>query len=389
MPSPRAVAGLDAPAHGDHLGANDVHADAAAGELGHGVGGGKAGREDQVGELGVAGLGGRVDEVLGLGLGADPVEIEAGAVVAELDADFVAFVRKRDDDRSGRILARGRARRRCLDAVRDAVAQQVLEGARHPVEDAAIDLDRAADDVEADLLAAFLGGEADDPVEAVGQALELDHARAQQVVLQVARETRLGDQLVFGRLQRALQRALDGGDVVDRLRHHPRQLLEAREAVELERVERLRRRLRGLEARGHLHLALQLDVAQLAAQPLEVLGEVGERSLDLADARLDARAGDADLAGLVDEAVEQRRAHAHGRLRREHALDRPGGSGRIREAGPVDLRGLDRGLVGRRARFGTAAPWRLDPVPVRAAARPRRPAPRPARPARDSPPAGR
>ena len=136
------------------------------------------------------------------------VEVEAGAVVAELDADFVAFVRERDHDRAGRVLARRRARCRRLDAVRDAVAQQVLEGAGHAVEHAAVDFDRAADDVEADLLAGFLRGQADDAVEAVREALELDHARAQQVVLQVARQARLGDQLVFRRLERALQRAL-------------------------------------------------------------------------------------------------------------------------------------------------------------------------------------
>ena len=113
------------------------------------------------------------------------------------------------------------------------------------------------------------------------------------------------------RLQRALQAALHGGHVVDRLGHHARQFLEAREAVELERVEGLRRRLGGLHARADLRLGLQLDVAQLAAQALQVVGQVAERALDLADVRLDARAGDRHLAGLVDQAVEQRRAHAH------------------------------------------------------------------------------
>ena len=97
-------------------------------------------------------------------------------------------------------LPAARARLGRLDAVRDAVAQQVLEGAGHAVEHAAVDFDRAADDVEPHLLAGFLGGLADDAVQAVGQAFELDHARAQQVVLQVARQARLRGQLVFGRL---------------------------------------------------------------------------------------------------------------------------------------------------------------------------------------------
>jgi hypothetical protein len=114
-----------------------------------------------------------------------------------------------------------------------------------------------------------------------------------------------------------------------------------REAVELERIERLRRGLRGLEARAHLHLALQLDVAQLAAQALEVVGEVRERPLHLADAGLDARARDAHLARLVDEPVEQRRTHAHRRLGGRDPLDGLGGRGTAaREARPVDRRRL-------------------------------------------------
>jgi hypothetical protein len=61
-----------------------------------------------------------------------------------------------------------------------------------------------------------------------------------------------------------------------------------------------------------LRFGLQLDVAQLAAQALEVVGQVVERALHLVHVGLDAGARDAHLAGLVDQAVEQRRAHAHG-----------------------------------------------------------------------------
>ena len=210
-------------------------------------------------------------------LGADAREVEAGAVVAELDPDLVALVRDRDGDRADRILAGRRAHARRLDAVGHAVAQQVLERADHAVEHAAVDFDRTADDVEPHLLAGLLRRQPDDAVEAVRQAFEFDHPRAQQVVLQVARHARLRDQFVLGRFERALQAALHGRDVVDRLGHHPRQFLEAREAVELERVERLRRSLRGLEPRRHLHLALQLDLAQLPAQALEVVGQVAHR----------------------------------------------------------------------------------------------------------------
>ena len=101
------------------------------------------------------------------------------------------------------------------------------------------------------------------------------------------------------------------GDVVDRLGHHARQFLEAREAVHLQRVERLRRGLGRLHARTDLRLGLQLDVAQLAAQAVQVVGQVGQRGLQLAHLGVDARARDAHLAGLVDQAVEQRGTHAH------------------------------------------------------------------------------
>ena len=198
-----------------------------------------------------------------------------------------------------------------LDAVRHAVAQQVLEGAAHALEHAAVDFDRAADEVQSHLLLQLLGGLAHDAVQAVGQALELDHARAQQVVLQVARQARLRGQVVFGGLQRALQAALHGGHVVDRLGHHARQFLEAREAVHLERVEGVAVGLGRFHARADLGLGLQFDLAQLVAQAFEVFGQVGQRTLQLADFGLDARARDAHFAGVVDQAVEQGRAHAH------------------------------------------------------------------------------
>ena len=140
-------------------------------------------------------------------------------------------------------------------------------------------------------------------------------------------------------LQRALQAALHGGHVVDRLGHHAGEFLEAREAVELQRVEGLRGGLGGLHARADLRLGLQLDVAQLAAQPLQVVGQVAQRALDLADVGLDARTRDAHLAGLVDQAVEQRRAHPHrGRLAAAaRSAAGSAGAGRgVGETRPVD-----------------------------------------------------
>jgi hypothetical protein len=131
-------------------------------------------------------------------------------------------------------------------AVRHAVAQQVFKRARHALQHTAVDFDRAAGDVQPHRLAGFLGRLAHHAIQPLGQAVELDHARAQQVVLQFTRQPRLGGQFVFGGLQGTLQAALQGGHVVHRLGHEAREFLEAREAVHLQRVEGLRGGLGGL-----------------------------------------------------------------------------------------------------------------------------------------------
>ena len=169
-----------------------------------------------------------------------------------------------------------------------AVAQQVLERAGHALQHAAVHFGAATDDVQAHLLARFLGRLAHHAVEALGEAFELHHAGAQQVVLQVARQAGLGHELVFGGFQAALQGALHGGHVVDRLGHHPGEFLEARVAVELQRVELLGGGPRGFHPGGDLGLGLQLDVAQLLTQAVEVLGQVGQGTTDLADLALQA-----------------------------------------------------------------------------------------------------
>ena len=146
---------------------------------------------------------------------------------------------QRHGDQASRVLAGLQAHGGILDAMRHAVAQQVLEGRRHPVEHASIHLDRAPCDVQPHLAAGVLGGLAHYPVQPLGKTLEFDHARAQQTTLQLARLARLRREIVFGRLHRAVQGALHRGHVVDRLGHHSRQLLHTGETVELQRIEAL------------------------------------------------------------------------------------------------------------------------------------------------------
>ena len=315
--------GLDAAAHRVDFRQDHVHADATTCQFGDAAGGRKTGLEDQVGQFTIGRLRIGRQQAERQALLADARQVQPGTVVTHFDTDLVALVAQRHGDRAVRFLACVAAGLRRFDAVRDAVAQQVLERRRHALQHAAVDLDRAAEDVQPHLFAGFLGSQTHHAVQPVGLALELDHSGSQQTVLQVARQARLGDQFVLGALQRALKGALHGRHVVDRLGHRARDFLETREAIRLERIERLCRGLGGLNARTHLRLSLQLDVVQMAAQAFQVFRQVDQRSLDLLHLRLDARARDAHLARMVDQPIEQRRAHPHRGLRRGlHPLGR-------------------------------------------------------------------
>ena len=74
-----------------------VHADAAAGDVGDFGLGGEAGQEDQLQALvvGQAGGGFGIDQALLQRLDAQAFRIDAGAVVADLDGDEVAFLLRR------------------------------------------------------------------------------------------------------------------------------------------------------------------------------------------------------------------------------------------------------------------------------------------------------
>ena len=336
---------FDAATDGTDLRAHDIHANAATGQLGHLVDSGKTGAVDQLGQFAIAGRLTLGDQPADAGLVSNARQVQTLAVIAHLDADLVARLADRDDHPPRRILAGRSAHRRQFDAVGDAVAQQMLEGAGHSIEHASVDLDRAAFDVQPHLLAGFLGGLTHHALQPFGHTLELDHARSQQIVLQLAGEAALRRQFVLGTLQRFLQSALYSGHVVDRLGEHSGEFLQPRVAIELERVKLFGRRTGGLHARADLRVGLDLDFMQLTAQAVEVVAQVAERVLHLIDVGGNARAGDAHLASLVDQPVEQRRAHTHGRGRwRDHRHGRRLCAHAVTHEGrPVD--------VGQRCRF--------------------------------------
>src|SRR5439155_656716 len=92
--------------------------------------------------------------------------------------------------------------------------------------------------------------------------------------------------------------------VVQALRHHPRQLLQPRIAVELERIEVAVALLEHRQPRLHLAVGLDLDFAQLVAQARDAVVQITQRLLHLPQLRLDARARDGDLPRLGDQVIE-------------------------------------------------------------------------------------
>src|SRR5581483_10077509 len=130
-----------------------------------------------------------------------------------------------------------------------------------------------------------------------------------------------------------------------------RELLELAEAVELERVERGIRRIGfALVARENLRFGFHLELAQLFAQTAHGLLELDEVEAERRDLLLETRAVDRDFTRVVDERIEQVRAHADHFLRRARRelvfLD-----GRRRAACGFRRRGLRR-LCGRRRSRG-------------------------------------
>ena len=302
---------FDAATQGLHFGAHHVHTDATPGQLRHLGGGGESGLEDQGGGIGFGEVGVVRDQPQGLRLAADGRNVEAPAVVAERDGHVVAFLLQPNGDAARAGFSQRSAVGGVFDAVHHGVAQQVFEGGGHAVEHTPVHLDRTAGNVQRDLFAGFLRGLAHHGVQAFGDAFKLHHPCTQQVALQFTGLAALGDQVVLGAFQRALQAALHGGHVVDRLGHHAGQFLHAGEAVEFERVE-CGVGVFGLrQTRLHLRLGLHLDVAQLLAQTVQVARQVAQGAPHLAQPHVQARPRDHHFAHLVDQAVEQCRTHPH------------------------------------------------------------------------------
>ena len=118
-------------------------------------------------------------------------------------------------------------------------------------------------------------------------------------------DARLLQQQVLRLAGQVAEQAFDAADVADRLGERARQLLNRRIAIELERIEVRAARVLFLVAVQDLRFGFELELAQLLAQARDRAAEFGEVELDRAHLLLEARAEDADFAGVVEQLVEQ------------------------------------------------------------------------------------
>ena len=282
-----------------------IHADTATGNLVHLGCSREARRENQLDQATFVGHFVGTKQSRFNATGADALEIEAGAIVVHGQDDFVAFLGQCQRNFADVGFASGNARFARLQTVGNGVAQQVLQRRANLVQHRTVEFDLAAADFKVGPFAEFLGGLPHNTVETLGLAGEGHHANTHQLLLQLAVHSRLREDGRVGVVQVLEQVLLHGGDVVDRLGHHPGQFLEAGEAVEFERVEAGERFVGNGCARLHLRFGLNLDVAQLAAKPDHVFREVQQRAFETDHFAFDPGAGDGEFACLVNQLVDQ------------------------------------------------------------------------------------
>ena len=148
--------GFDATAQGHHIGAHHIHTDTATRQR-RGFGGGAQPRlEHQLGRVGIAQPSGVGNHTELIGALAKPNQVETSAVVTEGHRDIVQFLGQTDLNLSLGWFASRPADLWAFDAMHHTVAQQVLEGSGHAVQNPPIHFNVAAGDVQPHLFAGFL-----------------------------------------------------------------------------------------------------------------------------------------------------------------------------------------------------------------------------------------
>ena len=170
-----------------HVGANDVHAHAAAGNVTDFFREAEAGEEDEVENFAGA-HGGELflgDEAFLDGFFGDAVVVHACAVIFDLDDDVVAFLASFDADRAARRLAALDARGRQFDAVIERIAKEVNERIDDLLGDGFVQLGIFSVDDQLDFLAEGAGEIANHARKAAENGFDGNHASAQAGGLQL------------------------------------------------------------------------------------------------------------------------------------------------------------------------------------------------------------
>src|SRR5450830_673006 len=170
---------LDDPAQLVDGAAHHVHADAASGEVGNLLGGGKPGLEDQPVDVRVGQLRIRVYQTLVDGLFENARGVQAATVILHFQHDHAGVVVGVEAQVALGGLARGQALGGGFDAMVDGVAHQVGQRVGDLVDHRLVQFGFAAAQAQLDLLAQLLADVADHPVETVEGFADFHHAQFQ------------------------------------------------------------------------------------------------------------------------------------------------------------------------------------------------------------------
>src|SRR6185295_8583544 len=192
---------------------HDVHADTAAGVLRDIARRAEARLENQLQRFLVGEHAPRMQQAAFASPRTHRADVDAAAVVLEDDDHLGAFAMQADADRAALGLAARHALFGRLDAVHDRVAQHVLERRQHAIQHLAVQLAGGADHDEIALLAGVRRDLPHQAAEALHVALERNHARAHQAVLQFSDYARLLQQQVLRFARQILEQAFDALDV--------------------------------------------------------------------------------------------------------------------------------------------------------------------------------
>ena len=222
-----------------------------------------------------------------------------------------------------------------FDAMGDGIAQHMLQGRNHMLQHRTLHLGFRAGEGQFRLPAQFLGGLTDHPPQPGHHALKGHHPGLHQSLLDFFLDLGLLIQQEADFLGMILHGVLQVGQIVDALHQGTGQLLQFREAVQFQRIERLGQFRRSLLiAEQDLGLGFDLQPAQLLAQPSDGLVQLTEIEAQVTDPLIDPGPENTAFTSLIDQVVQQPSRYPY-RIGASCGHRHPGRGGRSR-SGPGD-----------------------------------------------------